>query len=164
MALLESAGAILVLIVAIILGKKIRHENVYSTAEGIPRNYFDAAICNLVVCIVPEGEVVNIARNLRGVLKPEGAAYVGFCNPLIFDVHESALDFRFPTGQPYSKNHKYKKLKKEGNYEIVEDHRPIEWYENAFGQAGFKSRLFFTPEYELNSRKINDFVIFELRK
>ena len=57
------------------------------------------------------------------------------------------------------------KTKKEGGYQIVENHRPIEWYERAYKEAGLElADTIFTPEYELGGRQIEDFIIFALKK
>ena len=57
------------------------------------------------------------------------------------------------------------KTKKEGMYEIIENHRPIEWYEEMYKEQGLNLvDTFFTPEYELKGRKIKDFIIFKLKK
>lgn len=146
-------------------GAKIGSENIYSDISQVPQNFFDIVICNLVLCIVPEDEVKNIVKNIKAVLNETGSAYIGFCNPKIFQVTESNLDFRFPTGNKYEDNHDYKKIKKEGGYEIIETHRPIEWYEKIFGEAGLRlADEFYTPEYELKDNKIKDFIIFKLLK
>lgn len=146
-------------------GAKIGSENIYRDISEVPQNFFDIVICNLVLCIVPEDEVKNIVKNIKAVLNETGSAYIGFCNPKIFQVAESNLDFRFPTGNKYEDNHDYKKIKKEGGYEIIETHRPIEWYEKIFGEAGLRlADEFYTPEYELKDNKIKDFIIFKLSK
>ncbi len=146
-------------------GERIGRENVYKKIEDIPNNYFDFIICNLVLCIVPESEVKNIVKNLYLKIKKGGSVYIGFCNPLIFDVPESRIDFRMQTKYVYEDNHHYKKIKKEGNYEIIESHRPIEWYKKIFATVELKLvGTIFTPEYELKGRKIKDFVIFKLTK
>ena len=146
-------------------GAKIGSENIYSDISQVSQNFFDIVICNLVLCIVPEDEVKNIVKNIKAVLNETGSAYIGFCNPKIFQVAESNLDFRFPTGNKYEDNHDYKKIKKEGGYEIIETHRPIEWYEKIFGEAGLRlADEFYTPEYELKDNKIKDFIIFKLSK
>ena len=146
-------------------GAKIGYENIYNDISQVPQNFFDIIICNLVLCIVPEAEVRNIVGNIKIFLNETGSAYIGFCNPKIFQVAESNLDFRFPTGNKYEDNHDYKKIKKEGGYEIIETHRPIEWYEKVYAEAGLKlADTFFTPEYELKENKIKDFVIFKLQK
>jgi 2-polyprenyl-3-methyl-5-hydroxy-6-metoxy-1,4-benzoquinol methylase len=146
-------------------GAKIGSENIYNDISQVPQNFFDIIICNLVLCIVPEAEVRNIVGNIKIFLNETGSAYIGFCNPKIFQVAESNLDFRFPTGNKYEDNHDYKKIKKEGGYEIIETHRPIEWYEKVYAEAGLKlADTFFTPEYELKENKIKDFVIFKLQK
>lgn len=146
-------------------GERIGRENVYKKVEDVPRDYFDFVICNLVLCIVPEKEVTNILKNIYSEVKKSGLVYIGFCNPLIFDVPESKIDFRMQTKYKYEDNHNYKKIKKEGNYEIVETHRPIEWYEKVFKGAGLNLvNTIFTPEYEFKGRKIRDFIIFKLRK
>jgi 2-polyprenyl-3-methyl-5-hydroxy-6-metoxy-1,4-benzoquinol methylase len=144
---------------------KIGTEHVFNTPADIPKNHFDSTTCNLVLCIVSKEEVTAILQNIRSALKPNGTAYIGFCNPKIFDARESALDFRKQSDTPYDTNHSFIKIKKEGNYEIVENHRPIEWYENTFAQNGFSiQETTFTQEYELKNRRLQDFVIFTLRK
>ncbi len=145
--------------------ERIGEENIYRSLADIPYGYFDVVICNLVLCIVPEDEALVILKNIYGSLAPVGRAYIGFCNPKIYDVEESNLDFRFPTGAKYEDNHDYKKIKKEGGYEIIESHRPVEWYEKAFQKAGLKLlATHFTPEYDLHGQKIKDFIVFELSK
>ncbi len=145
--------------------QKIGTENIYKTLEDIPKNSFDIIICNLVLCIVPEEEVRTILNTIKGLLNDSGFVYIGFCNPRIFDVKESQLDLRFQTGEPYEKNHEYKKVKKEGGYEIIETHRPIEWYEKTYEESGLELvDTVFTPEYELNGEKIKDFIIFKLKR
>lgn len=145
--------------------ERIGKENVYRRVEDISHDYFDFIICNLVLCIVPEDEVVRIVKHIHDELKPTGFAYIGFCNPLIYDVPESQIDFRMQTKNNYEDNHNYKKIKKEGNYQIVESHRPIEWYLKIYEEAGLTLvDTIFTPEYEFNGRKIEDFVIFKLKR
>lgn len=145
--------------------ERIGYGNVFETVEELPSSHFDVAVCNLVVCIVDEDEVARISSNLVDCLNEKGIAYVGFCNPLIFDVPESALNIRTPSGDAYHENHSYKKIKKEGSYEIVEAHRPIEWYFKTFQNVGLAVQaLLFTPEYSFNGRKLNDFVVFKLSK
>jgi len=145
-------------------GAKIGKENVYENLKDIPKNHFDFVICNLVLCIVPEKEVENIVKNLKEFVNPKGFVYIGFCNPKICDVKESQLDFRFNNAK-YEENHTYKKIKKEGNYEISELHRPIEWYTKLYIAAGLKLiKEIYTPTYTLNNIKINDFIIFKLKK
>lgn len=140
-------------------------KNVYDSATAIPKSAFDAVICNLVTCIVEDDEVARIAANIHRSLKPDGRAYVGFCNPTIFAVPESQLDYRLPAGKAYEENHEYRKVKKEGSYEIVEKHRPLEWYEKTFRNAGLSVvGLHATPEYQLKGHTINDFVIYELAR
>ena len=144
-------------------GDKIGHERIYAGVDILPKNYFDDVICNLVLCIAGEEEVRRISRNIRDVLQQEGRAYIGFCNPLIFNVPESQLDLRDQSNQRYEENHRYWKTKKEGGYRIVEEHRPIEWYERMFRDAGLKVvDKHFTGEYELKGNNIQDFIIVEL--
>lgn len=143
--------------------KKIGGDNVYRALEDIPRGHFDVIICNLVLCIVPEDEVRRIVRNIASMLSGHGQAFIGFCNPLIFDIQESQINTRFPTKHRYEDNHDYPKIKKEGGYRIIESHRPIAWYEKTFQEAGLRIiREHFTPEYEFKGKKICDFIIFQL--
>lgn len=145
--------------------QKIGSENVYQKLEDIPSGYFDFIICNLVLCIVPEYEVRTIVKNIAAMLNEKGQVFIGFCNPRIFQVTESQLDLRFPEGKKYEENHEYKKIKKEGGYQIIESHRPIEWYKEVYRDAGLKLvKEHFTPEYELKGNKIKDFIIFQLQK
>ena len=146
-------------------GLKIGQENVSSNINDFVDNSFDLIICNLVLCIVSEAEVQNILKQIKRLLKPEGKAYIGFCNPKIHNTPESQLDFRFFSGQPYFENHSYRKVKKEGIYEIVENHRPIDWYAKLFYSCGLVLLdILLTPEYKIRNDKINDFVIFKLQK
>lgn len=145
--------------------QKIGLEKVFDSVESIPKNEFDNTICNLVLCIVDEAEVRSISRNIRGSLASNGRAYTGFCNPLIYNVPESQLDLRPEPEHLYEENHTYMKTKKEGGYQIVEEHRPISWYEHAFTDSGLSIvQKHFTPKYELKGREIQDFIIFELMK
>lgn len=145
--------------------EKIGIENIYFNLEGIPENHFDIIVCSLVLCIVNESEVSKICLAINGILNKTGIAYFGFCNPKIFQIKESQLDYRIPTGNSYSDIHTYEKVKKEGNYKLFERHRPIEWYENIFKKNGLKvTEIFFTPEYSLLGNKINDFIIFKTEK
>ncbi|MDD9953328.1 MAG: methyltransferase domain-containing protein [Candidatus Woesearchaeota archaeon] len=144
-------------------GEQIGHENVYHTPDEIPQQYFDDVICNLVLCIIPDEDVPVVVQQLRRVTREEGTIYNGFCNPMIFDVPESQIDFRKQTGHTYCENHQYAKTKKEGGYEILEEHRPLEWYQRMFQDGGLTVRAqHFTPQYTLHKKNIQDFVIFEL--
>ena len=146
-------------------GEKIGHDRVYNSIGEIPRDHFDCVICNLVLCIVGDEVVSEIVRNLGDMASKEGTIYTGFCNPKIFNVEESQLDLREPTGQGYGENHQYRKIKKEGGYQIFEEHRPLEWYEEAFTNSGLVVlQKHFTPEYELKGNYIEDFVIFEMKR
>jgi SAM-dependent methyltransferase len=143
-------------------GGLIGHDNVYSEVEQLPWD-FDIIICNLAYCIVDDAEVSNINHDILAKLGADGKAYVGFCNPLLIDVPETALDIRYSSVEWYLDNHGYEKEKKEGDYRLVEMHRPIGWYERAFFEDGLKIEdISFTPEYELKGRKIKDFIIFRL--
>ena len=109
--------------------------------------------------------VKKIVGNIKNALNKDGFAFIGFCNPKLLDVPESNLDFRPTPKCKYEENHSYMKTKKEGGYEIIENHRPIEWYEKMYKDAGLTLvETFFTPEYELKGRKIKDFIIFKLKK
>jgi 2-polyprenyl-3-methyl-5-hydroxy-6-metoxy-1,4-benzoquinol methylase len=145
--------------------EKIGAENIYETIEGIPADYFDFVICNLVLCIVDEDEVKRIVLNIKKSLNKNGIAYIGFCNPKLLDVPETNLDLRPTPKHKYEDNHSYMKTKKEGGYKIIENHRPIEWYEKIYKEAGLTLEdIIHTPEYELKGRKIKDFIIFKLTK
>lgn len=146
-------------------GQKIGHKNVYATKEAISDNHFDVTICNLVVCIVTDDEVSTIAKTAAEKTKDDGAIYVGFCNPLIYDCPESQLDIRHQTEHGYDENHVYRKTKKEGNYDILEMHRPLSWYETIFKEAGLDIvRTHFTSAYEFKGRSLQDFAIVELKR
>jgi 2-polyprenyl-3-methyl-5-hydroxy-6-metoxy-1,4-benzoquinol methylase len=145
--------------------EKIGEENIYDSVEEIPKNEFDLIICNLVLCIVSEDEVKRIVSNIKNYLNENGFAFIGFCNPKLLDVSETNLDLRPKPKHKYEENHSYMKTKKEGGYQIIENHRPIEWYEKMYNELGLTLvDTFFTPEYELKGRKIKDFIIFKVRK
>ncbi|MBI5047258.1 class I SAM-dependent methyltransferase [Candidatus Micrarchaeota archaeon] len=147
-----------------IAAQNLGSEKVHTNVSEVTNGSFDIVFCNLVVCIVPEEEVVRIARNIRAALTEKGKAYVGFCNPKLYNVPESLIDFRHSTGDDYEQNHKYRKTKKEGNYDIDELHRPIGWYQGIWNSIGLKcTKVAFTPEYATrDGKRISDFIIFEL--
>jgi 2-polyprenyl-3-methyl-5-hydroxy-6-metoxy-1,4-benzoquinol methylase len=146
-------------------GQRIGRENIYDSIADIPKNHFDVIVCNLVLCIVPEDEAQNIISNIRMMLKSGGTAFMGFCNPKIYNVPESNLDFRYFSAHPYESNHCYRKIKKEGLYEILEHHRPIDWYAKLVYSSGLVLLdIVLTPEYEIRRNKINDFIILKLTK
>jgi len=142
---------------------RIGNERVFEHVADVLKDSFDSVICNLVLCIVDEEVVGGILSDIRKALKPNGREYIGFCNPKLFNVPESQLDYRYPTGHRYADNHIYKKVKKEGGYEILAVHRPIQWYEEQYERAGLKlSETILTPEYKFDGRKLNDFASFTL--
>ncbi len=149
-----------------IAGQKLGQQNVHASVSDVLNGTFELVTCNLVVCIVPEAEVVRIAKNIKEALAPEGVAYVGFCNPRICKVRRSVIDIRHKSDYKYEDNHTYRKTKKEGRYDIDELHRPIEWYNGVFDAVGLRREgLLFTTEYEIaKGRWISDFVIFKLTK
>ncbi|MBS3165940.1 methyltransferase domain-containing protein [Candidatus Woesearchaeota archaeon] len=145
--------------------QKIGKKNIYNTIEKIPQNYFDIVICNLVLCIVSEEEVKRILKNIKQLLNAHGFAYIGFCNPKLLNVPETQLDLRPAPKHKYTENHSYIKTKKEGGYQIIENHRPIKWYEKMYKDTGLKLvDTIYTPKYEFKERKIKDFIIFKLKK
>ena len=142
---------------------QISADTIYSSLESIPQHSFDLVICNLVLCIVDDNEAFRIASNIKKLLADDGVAFIGFCNPLIFNVEESQLDVRKQHAEPYEINHQYLKIKKEGGYRIVEQHRPIEWYARIFEEAGLAVRgKSFSPEYQWQGHSLQDFIIFSL--
>lgn len=143
--------------------EKIGTERVFNCITEVLEQSFDVVICNLVLCITTDDVTIEILNNIRRILKPEGRAYFGFCNPRLFDVPESRLDYRFKTEHSYEENHSYKKIKKEGGYKIIEMHRPISWYENQYRLSGLKlTDTALTPNYDFNGATLNDFIIHTL--
>ncbi|MDR0231397.1 MAG: class I SAM-dependent methyltransferase [Dysgonamonadaceae bacterium] len=144
---------------------RLSSKNIMPDKNNIPQNTYDFALCNLVVCIVEDDEVVDITKDIYNALHKEGSAFVGFCNPKIYNVHESKLDIRHSGNINYEENHEYLKEKKEGGYIVPEKHRPLEWYSKIFEEAGFLIKeISFTPEYVFKEKAINDFVIYTLKK
>ena len=145
--------------------KRILDKNIKYNTSDIHENIYDFVLCNLVLCIVEDEQVFEISQTIYNALKKNGIALIGFCNPKIFNIHETKLDKRHLTGEKYKQNHEYLKEKKEGGYFIYEKHRPIEWYSNIFKKAGFgTAKKVFTKPYEWKGKQINDFVIFKLTK
>lgn len=142
--------------------EKLGRRSVIDNIRSVRDESFDLITCNLVLCINPAEEVGYITSQIRRLLRPQGRIFIGFCNPGIFDVPESRLDYRYPTGNAYEQPHRYEKVKKEGDYRITEDHRPIEWYEQVYERAGLKPvATHYTPAYAAGGRTVEDFVIFE---
>lgn len=144
--------------------KRIPEKNIKYNKTDINKNTYDFVLCNLVLCIVEDEEVVEISKIIYDSLKKGGIALIGFCNPKIFKIQDTKLDIRY-SGARYKQNHTYIKEKKEGEYFIYEKHRPIEWYSNVFKKESFGiSKKFFTTPYDWKGKQINDFVIFKLTK
>ena len=144
---------------------RLADENIMSNKSSITQNTYDFVLCNLVVCIVEDDEVISIAEDIYNALHQEGIAFIGFCNPKIYNIHESQLDIRHSGNMNYEVNHEYLKEKKEGGYIVPEKHRPLEWYNKIFEEMRFSiNDISFTPEYIFNGKKINDFVIYTLKK
>jgi ribosomal protein L11 methylase PrmA len=144
---------------------RLSDENIKSNKSNIPQNTYDFVLCNLVVCIVEDDEVVSIAQDIYNALHQEGVAFIGFCNPKIYNIHESQLDIRHSGNMSYDQNHEYLKEKKEGGYVVPEKHRPLEWYNKIFEEMDFSIKeISFTPEYVFKEKIINDFVIYTLIK
>ncbi len=144
---------------------KLGDRRVFDSVDDIPDGSFDAILCNLVLCIIDDQEVESVLTNILAKLTSGGEAFIGFCNPKIFRVGESRLDFRFPSGANYHTNHQYEKVKKEGGYKIIEWHRPIQWYETSLEKHGFEiAPMLYTPHYDFKGSTIRDFVIFQVRK
>jgi len=146
--------------------KRINHENIIYAKQFIKKDFYDFVLCNLVVCIVEHDEVSGIVNDVYNALNPKtGIAFIGFCNPKIYNVHESILDIRHSGNLKYDKNHMYLKEKKEGEYVIPEMHRPIEWYEKTFKDCNLKIvEKIFTNKYIFKNHEINDFIIFKLSR
>ncbi len=96
-------------IMNVLCAKKNRVENVYTSVGQIPDSTFDYVVCNLVLCINPEVEVRFIAGKISEILMAGGECFIGFCNPKIFDIPESALDIRLPSWKGYEDNHVFRK-------------------------------------------------------
>ncbi|GHU78440.1 methyltransferase UbiE [Bacteroidia bacterium] len=145
--------------------KRVPEKNIIYDTNSIGKNIYDFVLCNLVLCIVEDGQVSEILHHIFDALKQKGVVFIGFCNPKIFKVRETNLDLRHFTGNRYKDNHGYLKEKKEGGYFILEKHRPIEWYNDTFIKAGFRiEKKLFTSPYIFKGRQIKDFVIFKLTK
>lgn len=144
--------------------ERIGANRVFNSLAEMRGQIFDIITCNLVMCIVSEKEVQAIARRLSRMLRRDGKVFIGFCNPQIYDVPETELDIRFPTGDSYFDHHTIPKIKKEGNYRIFDNVRPISWYHNRFMESRLEqTALHTTAPYKMpgSERTIRDFVIFE---
>lgn len=145
-------------------GERIGEDHVFRTLAEMRGQLFDVITCNLVMCIVSEKEVEAIAKRLSRMIKRDGKVFIGFCNPQIFDVPETQLDIRFPTGDTYFDHHTIPKIKKEGDYKIFDNVRPVSWYHDVFYRSGLEQTgLLTTAPYTMPNihKTIRDFVIFE---
>jgi len=138
--------------------EKIGIENVYSNTLEIPNSYFDVVFSNLVVCVIKEKETERVLLIINRSLAKNGIAYIGFCNPLSFNIKESLLQKRIISGLSYTSHHTYKKIIKEGDFIITEQHRPISFYETLFVKYGF------IIEDVKVSKEGQDFLIYKLKK
>lgn len=150
------------------LAKKRIKGKIYENSEKIPKEKYDVVLSSLVLCIVKNSEAKKIAKKIYLSLKKGGLAYIGFCNPLDFQIKETKLQFRIPTRKSYNTEHAYKKRIKVGNgevFEMTEQHRPLEFYEKLFKDTGFKlEKKRLSPFEIINGKKCSDFVIYKLGK
>jgi 2-polyprenyl-3-methyl-5-hydroxy-6-metoxy-1,4-benzoquinol methylase len=151
-----------------ICAEKLGESSVCQTQEDVRRGAYDIVTCNLVLCINRKDEVRRIMETINAAVRKQGDVYVGFCNPILYDVKRTQLDLRQPTGDSYRKHHTIYKRKIEipdEEYNLYDLHRPIYWYAQQFRRAGLEVvDTHFTPESEIEGKKINDFIIFELTK
>ncbi len=144
--------------------ERIGEDRVFQSLHEMRGQLFDIITCNLVMCIVTERTVKEISDRISRLLRKDGRAFLGFCNPQIFDVPETQLDIRFPTGDTYFDHHRIPKIKKEGGYRIHDRVRPLSWYHDLFMRSGLEQiALHMTQPYKMpgSDRTIRDFVIFE---
>jgi hypothetical protein len=135
--------------------EKIGAKLVYDNILQIPQAYFDIIFLNLLLCILSECEAEETIKRVYGWLKNKGLTYIGFCNPLAYAIKENNFQIKFPAGKRYDEPHSYRKIIKEGNFEIIENHRPLSFYENLFKRNGFDI-------LEVNLSEGDDFVIYKL--
>lgn len=140
-----------------ITGNKIGVDKVYETVNKLPDKDFDIVLSSLVICIINEKKVVEVMRKIYDCLKHKGFAFIGFCNPLNFNVKDNSFQSKIISGKSYSTNHTYTKIIKEGNFEIIEQHRPLSFYEKLFENVGFSIA-------EAKISEGNDFIIYKLEK
>ena len=100
--------------------EKLGKESVYDNIKQIPSNYFDIVFSNLVICVVDKVQVKDIMKKLNLALIQNGIAFVGFCNPLKFNIQESQLQKRFVSGLNYEEEHEYKKYNPEEAKKSIE--------------------------------------------
>lgn len=147
--------------------ERLGADRVLQSIDDIRENTYDIVTCNLVLCINKKEEVHRICRTIRRAMRRDGDAYVGFCNPLLYNVAQTQLDVRQPTGNIYRKHHTIPKKKIEvpgEEYNLYDLHRPIYWYTQTFRKAGLEAvATRFTEEYEVGGNRVRDFVIFELK-
>jgi len=149
-----------------ICAEKLGTNHVLESIEAIRENSYDIVTCNLVLCINKKEEVHRICRTIRNAMRRSGNVYIGFCNPLLYNIAETQLDLRQPTGDSYRKHHTIRKKKIEvprEEYNLYDLHRPISWYTQSFRKAGLEPiATRFTEENEVKGNRVRDFVIFEL--
>jgi len=136
---------------------RIGNNSVYKNVKSIPSGYFDIVFSNLVICVVEKKQVIAILSDIRRFLNKNGIAFIGFCNPLAFGVHENSFQRRLVSGIPYEMEHDYRKIIKDGGFMITEKHRPLEFYEHEFRKSGFRID-------NVSISKDGDFVIYKLVK
>lgn len=143
--------------------KRIGKNKVFEDSDKIPFNSFDIVISNLLLCIVDEKEVENIMDQIKSYLKPEGVAFIGFCNPLEWNKTESLFQKRKVTGKNYQEFHEYTKIIKENEFQIADKHRPLEFYENVFRKNKLNiEKKYFSEDSKFGGKGDSDFIIYKL--
>lgn len=139
----------------------------FKDVKGQLDSGFDVVVCSLVLCIIREwDEVDEVVRNIHALLKPNGSAIIGFCNPLYTFSPESEIQRRIvPHSCHYTDCFEFKKIVKSTGRTREEFHRPLHMYETLFVKHG----LAIVDVYQTAGRNpdlnyVSDFIIYKLAK
>ncbi len=105
-------------------------------AEGAE---FDAVLCSLVLCVVPDDDVPGVLARARAAVAGCGRVLVSICEPTALHTAESDYQCRHVApGARYRDRFAYRKTVRASGRERIDYHRPLDWYRRAFARAGFR--------------------------
>ena len=139
----------------------------FTTMKTQLKGSVDVVVCSLVLCIIRDwDEVDNVVRNIHMLLKPNGNAIIGFCNPLYTFSPESEIQKRMvPSDQNYTECFEFRKIVKSTGRTREEFHRPLHMYEAMFVKQGFVIMdVNQTDGKDPKSNYVSDFIIYTLMK
>ena len=115
--------------------KAVRYEHTLAACQD---NNFDAVVCTLVLCLIPDEEVFNALSNIYYSLSNGGKLYLAICNPFFNGLKQSKYHYKQAKDDfAYSQHSGLPSVSQYSGTAFTEYHRPYEWYVRQLAKFGF---------------------------